>query len=743
MSIPSSGVGSKKIPKPYWCKNKSKLQSQPPCRLSSLTATTMKTSLLPLILLILTPSKKANLVMKTEDAKSRIEALTKELSEHNYRYYVLSQPVISDYEFDQKLKELEKLEEQYPEFASPDSPTKRVGGEVTKTFRQVRHEYPMLSLGNTYSEQEVVDFIKRVDRVIDDDVEYVCELKYDGVAIGLRYRNGRLELGVTRGDGEKGDDVTANIRTIKSIPMQLRTSDYPEKFEIRGEVIMTRESFNRLNQSRIENGDQPFANPRNAASGSLKMQHSAEVAKRNLDCLLYNIQGEDLPHDNHYDNIRACRKWGFKIPQYIAKCRTIDEIFELINSWEAERNQLNFDIDGVVIKVNSYAHQQKLGFTAKSPRWAIAYKFSAESVSTELLSIDYQVGRTGAVTPVANLEPVPLAGTIVKRASLHNADIMKKLDVRAGDTVFVEKGGDIIPKITGVDFNKRSPDTPQTEFIKKCPVCGTQLTRTEGEAAYYCPNDTGCPPQIKGKLEHFISRKAMNIDSLGEGKIELLYDKGLVHNPADIYRLQYDDLIGLEKVLPASDDKKERKISFREKTVEKILKGIEESKNASFQRVLYALGIRYVGETVAKKLAMHFKNIDELRAAGFNTLIAVNEIGERIAGSILEYFANADHQQLIADLKKAGLNFEIKDDKTADNGKLKGKTFVVSGVFANFSRDEIKSVIEQHGGNATGSVSGNTDYLVAGENIGPAKRSKAESLGVKIISEEEFMEMIG
>lgn len=680
--------------------------------------------------------------MMREEAKARIEALTNELNEHNYRYYVLSEPVISDFEFDMKLKELERLEAQFPEFAASDSPTKRVGGEITKEFRQVKHEYPMMSLGNTYSEQEVVDFINRVKKGISGDVEFVCELKYDGVAIGLRYENGKLTMGVTRGDGEQGDEVTANIRTIRSVPLKLHGTGFPEKFEIRGEVMMTRDAFDKLNEAKIENGDQPFANPRNAASGSLKMQDSAEVSKRNLDCFLYHLNGENLPHNNHYDNIQECRRWGFKIPKFMAKCRTIDEIFEFINYWEHERRQLNFDIDGVVIKVNSYAQQQELGFTAKSPRWAIAYKYAAESGATRLLSIDYQVGRTGAVTPVANLEPVLLAGTTVKRASLHNADIIKKLDVRIGDIVFVEKGGEIIPKITGVNFGLRPANAVETVFIKNCPECETPLIRTEGEAAYYCPNDTGCPPQIKGKLEHFISRKAMNIDSLGEGKVEVLYENGLVTNVADFYKLNETDLLGLEKVLPATEDRKERKVSFREKTVQNILSGIEASRKVPFPRVLYALGIRYVGETVAKKLAFHFKNIDQIKQSDFDTLIAVNEIGEKIAESILEYFENPVHLQIISDLRAAGLQFEIEESHSTGEGKLSGKTILVSGVFQHFSRDEIKQVIEQHGGKNVSSVSGNTDFLVAGDNMGPAKRQKAESLGVKIISEEEFLVMI-
>ncbi len=681
--------------------------------------------------------------MTREEAKVSIEALAGELNEHNYRYYVLSEPVISDFEFDMKLKELERLEAQFPEFAAPDSPTKRVGGEITKEFRQVKHEYPMMSLGNTYSEQEVVDFINRVKKGISGDVEFVCELKYDGVAIGLRYENGKLAMGVTRGDGEQGDDVTANIRTIRSVPLKLHGTGFPEKFEIRGEVMMTRDAFDKLNDAKLQNGDQPFANPRNAASGSLKMQDSAEVSKRNLDCFLYHLNGENLPHNNHYDNIQECRRWGFKIPKFMAKCRTIEEIFEFINYWEQERRQLNFDIDGVVIKVNSHRQQQELGFTAKSPRWAISYKYAAESGATRLLSIDYQVGRTGAVTPVANLEPVLLAGTTVKRASLHNADIIKKLDVRIGDTVFVEKGGEIIPKITGVDINLRPANAIETVFIKNCPECETPLIRTEGEAAYYCPNDVGCPPQIKGKLEHFISRKAMDIDSLGEGKVEVLYENGLVTNVADFYKLNETDLLGLEKVLPATEDRKERKVSFREKTVQNFLSGIEASRKVPFPRVLYALGIRYVGETVAKKLASHFRNIDQLQQADFDTLISVNEIGKIIAESILAYFGNEAHLQIIQNLKNAGLQFETLETQTTSQGILAGKTLVVSGVFTHFSRDQIKQVIEQHGGKNVSAVSGSTDLLVAGDNMGPAKRQKAESLGVKIISEDEFLGMIG
>lgn len=681
--------------------------------------------------------------MDKSTASKRIDELSKELHEHNFKYYVLSSPSISDYEFDMKLKELEKLENEFPEFTDPNSPTKRVGGDITKEFRQVKHQYPMLSLGNTYSREEVVDFINRIKKAIPGEVEYVCELKYDGVAIGLRYENGLLYMAVTRGDGEQGDDVTTNVKTIKSIPLRLQGDDYPASFEIRGEIMMPYSSFEKLNRIKAENGETPFANPRNSASGSLKMQDSAEVAKRDLDCFLYFILGENLPFDNHFDNLTAARKWGLKVPEYITRCKTIDEIFDFINHWDKARTDLEFDIDGVVIKVNSYAQQQELGTTAKSPRWAIAYKFKAEQAETKLNSIDYQVGRTGAVTPVANLEPVLLAGTTVKRASLHNADIIAKLDVRIGDTVKVEKGGEIIPKIVGVDLLKRKPGTQKVAFTQTCPECGTTLIRKEGEAAHYCPNDEGCPPQIKGKLEHFISRRAMDIDSLGEGKIELLYDKELVRNAADLYDLKFDQVLGLEKVYPADLEKKERTVSFREKTTENILKGIEASRKVPFPRLLYALGIRYVGETVARKLAEHFKSMDALMQAGFDDLVAVHEIGERIAESVINYFQKENHREMIRRLKDHELQMEIEETELPKGGVLDGKTFVVSGVFRHFSRDGIKETIEQHGGKNVGSVSGNTDYLVAGDKMGPAKRTKAEKLGVKIISEDDFREMIG
>jgi DNA ligase (NAD+) len=585
--------------------------------------------------------------------------------------------------------------------------------------------------------------LRLADGQIPEKVEYVCELKYDGVAIGLRYENGRLVSGITRGDGEQGDDVTTNIKTIRSIPLRLRADGYPEKFEIRGEVMMTRDVFDQINEERVEIGEQPFANPRNAAAGSLKMQDSAEVAKRSLDCFLYYLVGDRLPINNHYDSLRECRRWGFKIPNYIAKCSSVEDIFDFIQYWNTARRDLNFDIDGVVIKVNSYEQQQALGFTAKSPRWAIAYKFEAESAATELLSIDYQVGRTGAITPVANLAPVTLAGTTVKRASLHNADIIEKLDIRVGDVVFVEKGGDIIPKITGVDFNKRPKSSQTTEFIRQCPECGATLIRNEGEAAHYCPNDSGCPPQIKGRLEHFISRKAMNIESLGEGRIEILYENDLVKSISDFYYLSNESLLGLEKIFPADGEKKERRVSFREKTVENIMTGIENSKQVPFQRVLYALGIRYVGETVARKLAVHFGNIDALIMANIETLTSVPEIGERIAGSITDYFSKPENIRIIAKLKDAGIQMKtIQAEEPIADGKLVGLSFVVSGVFQNFSREGIKQVISEQGGRVLSAVSANTSFLVAGDKMGPAKIRRAEAIGVKIISEAEFMEMI-
>ena len=679
--------------------------------------------------------------MTKEEAKSRITELTNILNEHNYRYYVLAKPVISDYDFDMLLEELTKLEEQFPEFVQPDSPTKRVGGDITKDFIQREHKYPMLSLSNTYSEAELLDFDRRVKKVTGDDVEYVCELKYDGVSISLSYKNGLLDYALTRGDGVKGDDVTANIKTIKSIPLKVH-GDYPDEFMIRGEVFMPKEGFAKLNEERIEIGEEPFANPRNATAGTIKTQDSAEVAKRPLDCYLYYLFGENLPYDNHYDNLMKAREWGFKVPQYIIKCTKMDEVFDFINEWDRERDNLPFEIDGIVVKVNSYSQQQELGETAKSPRWAIAYKFKAERVETVLNSVSFQVGRTGAITPVANLEPVRLAGTTVKRASLHNADIIEALDVRIGDTVFVEKGGEIIPKIVGVNLEKRPPDAQKLKFIDKCPECKTPLVRKEGEAQHYCPNEDGCPPQIKGRIEHFISRNAMNIDSLGEGKVEMLYDNGLVNDVADLYDLTYDKLIGLEKIIEATEDKKEKKLSFQDKTVRNILKGIEDSKEVPFDRVLYALGIRYVGRTVARKLANHYHSIDKLMQASYEELILVDEIGEKIAESIIKFFSREKNRNIINRLKEKGVQLELKNPLQVKTDKLAGKTIVASGKLNNYSREEIKQVILENGGKPASSVSKKTDFLLAGENIGPNKLAKAKELGIPVINEEEFLRMI-
>jgi len=679
--------------------------------------------------------------MDKEIAKNRIKQLSDELNGHNYNYYVLNKPVISDFDFDMLLEELIKLEAEFPDLALPDSPTKRVGGDITKNFKQVKHTYPMLSLSNTYSEEEVRDFETRVHKIIGDDVEYVCELKYDGVSISLTYINGVLDRAVTRGNGIQGDDVTANIKTIKSIPLKLQ-GDYPAQFEIRGEIFIPINDFAKMNTERIENGEEPFANPRNSAAGSIKMQDSSEVAKRPLDCFLYFLLGDNQPFDNQYDNLTKAKEWGFKVPPYMAKCSNIDEVIEFIHDWDKGKDQLPFEIDGVVIKVNNYNQQEELGNTAKSPRWAIAYKFKAERALTRLNSISYQVGRTGAITPVANLEAVLLAGTTVKRASLHNEDIIEKLDVREGDMVYVEKGGEIIPKIVGIEFSERHEQSKKLEYITHCPECRTKLERKEGEASHYCPNEETCPPQIKGRILHFISRNAMDIDSLGEGKLEMLIDNGLVKDMADLYYLNYDQLIGLEKTIEATEEKKEKKLSFREKTVENILNGIEASKQITFDRVLFALGIRFVGRTVAKKLAYHYKNIDDLKKVGFEELILVDEIGEKIAESVIHYFKEPKNIEIINRLREKGVQFELTDLPEKKSNKLEGKIIVASGKLENFSRDEIKSVIEAHGGKPASSVSKKTDFLLAGENIGPNKLAKANELGIQIIDEDTFMEMI-
>jgi DNA ligase (NAD+) len=667
--------------------------------------------------------------MTGTEAKHRIEELSKLIEEHNYKYYVLAKPVISDYEFDMLLEELIRLENEHPEFRSPDSPSQRVGGTITKEFKTIKHKYPMLSLGNTYSEDELKEFNERVAKTLSDPYEYVCELKYDGVAIGITYRHGKLHQAVTRGDGEKGDDVTANVRTIKSIPIKLRGSDFPEEFEIRGEIVMPRNVFEEINREREEIGEAPLANPRNSAAGTLKMQDSAVVSKRNLDCYLYFILGENLPFASHYENLEAAKRWGFKVPPYNKKVSNIEGVFNFISHWDKARYDLPFDIDGVVLKINAYEQQRAMGFTAKSPRWAIAYKFKATQVSTILESISYQVGRTGAVTPVANLKPVLLAGTTVKRASLHNADIIEKLGVRIGDTVFVEKGGEIIPKIVGVDLGKRHAGSHAVSFISHCPECNTALILREDEAKHFCPNENGCPPQIKGRMEHFTSRRAMNIDSLGYETIELLYSAGLIHNIADIYDLKKEDILKLPRMA--------------EKSASNLIAGIEESKQVPFERLLFAIGIRHVGETTAKKLAYYFKDIHALRHATTEQLLEVGDIGEKIAESIHAYFQDKRNTDMIHRLEQKGLNFTLSAEALASTSdKLKGMTFVISGKFNQISRDELKKRIEQNGGKSAGSVSGKTSFLVAGEEMGPEKLKKAEKLGVKIIGEEEILKMI-
>jgi len=679
--------------------------------------------------------------MEKDKAYEKIKQLRAEIEEHNYKYYVLSQPDISDFDFDMLLKELIAFENAYPEFFDANSPSQRVGGSITKEFENVMHKYPMLSLGNTYSADELKAFDERVKKIIGSSFEYVCELKFDGVAISLIYVNGILSKAITRGDGVKGDDVTNNVKTIKSIPLKLKGPDYPDEFEIRGEIIMPRKSFDKLNSMRAESNEQVFANPRNAASGSLKLQDSALVAQRNLDCYLYHILGALLPYNNHYDNLRAARKWGFKISDFMVKCRSINEVTEYIAYWENERSNLPFDIDGMVIKVNDYAQQELLGFTAKSPRWAISYKFKAEQLSTKIISIDYQVGRTGAVTPVVNLEPILLSGTIVKRATLHNADFIDKLGLKEGDFVFVEKGGEIIPKIIGVDAENSKINGKKFEFIKNCPECWAVLVKNEGESAHYCPNEAQCPPQIRGKIEHFISRKAMDINSLGEGKVELLFNKGLLHHVADLYFLNYEVLYGLENIIVDEVTGKNRIIKFHEKTVNNILNGIKESKKIPFERVLFALGIRYVGETVAKKLAFHFKNIDNLIKASYDDLIKVEEIGDKIALSLVDYFKNDIYLEIIEKLRSQGLIFEIEETKTPIVNKLNNQLFVISGTFS-ISREELSLMIEKNGGKNATSVSSKTNFLLAGENPGPSKMSKAKELNIRVIDEELFMQMI-
>ncbi len=666
-------------------------------------------------------------MLTKQEAKKRIDYLREIIAEHDYKYYVLAQPEISDYEYDMLMKELIELEKQFPEFADPNSPSQRVGNDHDQRFEQASHTYPMLSLSNTYSPEELLEFDQRVRKGLGtDDYSYVCELKFDGVSINLQYRNGQLYRAITRGDGTKGDVVTENVKTIRAIPLKLRGEGYPDFFEIRGEILMPLKSFERLNREREEEGLQPFANPRNAAAGSLKLQNSSEVAKRGLDCFVYYMAAEKLPSDSHFENLRIARSWGFKVSDHMTKASTMKEVFDFLSFWDKERKNLPYEIDGAVIKVDSIKQQKILGETAKSPRWAIAYKFKAERVKTKLLSVDFQVGRTGAITPVANLEPVQLAGTTVKRASLHNADIIANLDLHYGDYVYVEKGGEIIPKIVGVDKSMRPEGAKPVEFIKTCPACGTPLVRDKAEAIHYCPNKWTCPPQIKGRIEHFVSRDAMDI-LMGEATVNQLYEQGLVKDVADLYTLKYEDLLKLER--------------FGEKSAQNLIKSIEESKNVPFDRVLYALGIRYVGKTVAKVLAKHFGNIDNLMSATYEQLIAIPEIGETIARSIIDFFAEPRNRELIEKLRKAGVKMESEQSQTSD--KLAGKIFVVTGNFGTPQRrKEIEELVEKYGGKKASSVSSKTNYIIAGEKPGSSKMKKAEQLGIPVISEEEFLKMI-
>ncbi len=665
--------------------------------------------------------------MTPEQAKVRIEELRHILHQHNYKYYVKAEPVITDFEFDSLLKELQSLEASHPQFHDENSPTQRVGSDLNVEFESFPHNYPMLSLGNTYNKEELADFDQRVRKVTGDQVTYFCELKYDGVAVALTYINGSLRRALTRGDGTRGDDVTRNIRTIRTIPLKIAGNDYPEQLEIRGEVILPAIGFAEMNREREEKGEPPFANPRNAASGTLKMQNSAAVSTRPLDCLFYYIPGEQKLFDSHHTGLEKAREWGFNIPPYSRLVHHLEEIHEFIGYWDKNRGTLPFDIDGVVIKVDSIAMQQHLGITAKTPRWAISYKFKAEQALSRLISVDFQVGRTGAVTPVANLEPVQLAGTTVKRATLHNADQISLLDLRIGDYVYVEKGGEIIPKITGIDHNRRDPASIPFEFVKACPECGTKLARKEDEAAHYCPNTMGCPPQIKGRMEHFISRKAMDINA-AEATIDLLFREGLVHNVADLYALRYEDLVKLDR--------------FAEKSARNLLESIKNSLEVPFPRVLYALGIRYVGETVAKILAEAFGSMNALMKAGTQELEEVDEIGERIAQSVTETFRDPQQLDLINRLAGYGLQFELVRNQAPISQILKDLTFVISGVFENHSRDELKQMIEKHGGKHTGSISNKTDYILAGENMGPIKYEKARKLGIPILNEQDFLSML-
>jgi len=666
----------------------------------------------------------------TNTTEQKIKDLRAELRKHNFNYYVLDAATISDYDFDLKLKELEKLEQENPQFFDVNSPTQRVGGEITKNFNTVVHKNRMYSLDNSYSKEDLIDWEKRIQKMLGNEtISYTCELKYDGASINLSYENGVLQSAVTRGDGFEGDDVTANIKTIKSIPLVLNEGFVPN-FEIRGEIILPLDGFNKMNEERVEAGEEPYRNPRNTASGSLKLQDSAEVSKRPLDCLLYHIVANNNPDATHFETLETARQLGFKVPEAIEVCNSIDEVFAFIEKWDVKRHELPYETDGIVVKVNNLHQQDELGFTAKAPRWAIAYKFKAEQESTILNKITYQVGRTGAITPVANLAPVQLAGTTVKRASLHNADQIEKLDIREGDTVFVEKGGEIIPKVVGVDLDKRPLDSKPTVYITNCPDCNTVLVRKEGDAKHYCPNEYGCPTQITSRIQHFISRKAMNIDGLGAETIELLFNENLIDNYADLYELKEAQIIPLERMA--------------EKSAQNIIIGIENSKNIPFEKVLFALGIRYVGETVAKKLAKHFKSIDAIMKASFEELIAVDEIGDRIAESVIDFSSNLINIQLIDRLKLYGVQLEMSEE--SQEGKteiLQGKIFVVSGVFTEFNRNDLKKSIEDNGGKVGSSISKKTNYVIAGDKMGPSKFAKAESLGVPIISELDYIAMLG
>jgi DNA ligase (NAD+) len=690
--------------------------------------------------------------MNKEEAKSLIESLTEELNHHNYLYYQKSQPEISDYEFDTKLKKLEKLEQEFPELKLSHSPTSRVGGDITKDFETITHKYRMLSLGNTYSKEELIDFDGRVKKGLGtDDYEYICELKFDGVAISLKYENGILDKGITRGDGTKGDEITTNVKTIRSIPLKVRGDDFPSSFEVRGEVFMPKRQFielnekvKRENEQRETEGKSPitlYANARNTTSGTLKMQDSSIVAGRKLDCYLYSYLDDTNTFDTHEESLHFLEKVGFNVSQTYKKCKTIDQVFEYINHWDQERHKLEVETDGIVIKVNSIAQQSELGFTAKNPRWAISYKFKAESAITTLNDITYQVGRTGAITPVAELEPVLLAGTTVKRASLHNANEIERLGVRIGDSVNVEKGGEIIPKITGVNVESRPPEAKKVTYITQCPECNTELIRKEGEASHYCPNQESCPPQVLGRIEHFISRNAMNIESLGPRTIAGFLSRGLIKDLSGLYTLTFDDVNDLQFEEIEESTGEVTKRSIKEKSAKNIIASIEKSKEIPFERVLFGLGIRYVGKTVAEKLAQHFVTIDRLMSASFEEIVAVHEIGDRIAESVVNYFSDSKNVEMIESLKSAGLSFEV-EQKEGMADTLKGLNFVVSGVFEGFGRDELKNLIKQHGGKVVSSISTKTNYLVAGENMGPAKKEKADSLGITILDESSFRELL-